>query len=171
MTTLHMRFETENMRNNKNLTRPVRIANRGILLNGSKILLSYEDKRDIWMIPGGGMEPNERNDDGCIREFEEETGIIVEIEDLVVKIREYYDSIIHENNYYVVKKIGNGEQALTDDEKENGLVAKWIELNEAAEIFSKYEEYDESDCMKCCIYRREYNALSHFKMWLEKSEE
>ena len=149
MTILHMRFDTENMRNNKDLTRPVRIANRGILFNGSKILLSYEKQRDLWMIPGGGKEPNESNCEGCIREFEEETGIIVEAEDLVVKIREYYDAMIHENNYYIVKQVGYGKQALTDDEKDNGVVARWIELEEAVEIFSKYEKYREELGLKC----------------------
>ena len=34
----------------------VREACRAVILNDDNILLSYETKNDIWMIPGGGKE-------------------------------------------------------------------------------------------------------------------
>ena len=33
---------------------------RGIVIDGERILFSYEAKTNQWMIPGGGQESNER---------------------------------------------------------------------------------------------------------------
>ena len=33
---------------------------RGIVIDGDRILLSYAAKTNQWMIPGGGLESNER---------------------------------------------------------------------------------------------------------------
>ena len=38
-----------------------RTACRGIVIDGEHMLLSYETKTNQWMIPGGGVEDNERN--------------------------------------------------------------------------------------------------------------
>ena len=37
-----------------------RTACRGIVIDGDRILLSYAAKTNQWMIPGGGLESNER---------------------------------------------------------------------------------------------------------------
>ena len=55
-----------------------RTACRGIVIDGDRILLSYEAKTNQWMIPGGGLESNESDEECCIREIAEETGIVVE---------------------------------------------------------------------------------------------
>jgi 8-oxo-dGTP pyrophosphatase MutT (NUDIX family) len=37
------------------------------------------DKPPIWITPGGGLEPGESPADGAVREFYEETGIVIEV--------------------------------------------------------------------------------------------
>lgn len=54
-----------------------RTACRGIILRENKILLSYETLTNQWMIPGGGLENGEWENDCCIREVTEETGMII----------------------------------------------------------------------------------------------
>ena len=39
-----------------------RTACRGIVIDGERILLSYETKTNQWMIPGGGLERNESDE-------------------------------------------------------------------------------------------------------------
>ncbi len=47
----------------------------------TKILMVYHKKLNIWVIPGGHLEPNELPEDGAIREVLEETGVEAEILD------------------------------------------------------------------------------------------
>ena len=67
-----------------------RTACRGIVIDGERILLSYETKTNQWMIPGGGLEGNESDEECCIREIAEETGVQVETSDCLLEIAEYY---------------------------------------------------------------------------------
>ena len=48
-------------------------------------------------------------------------------------------------------------------EAENGLEARWIGINEAVEIFSKYQDYyTVENKMKYGAYLREYKALLNY---------
>ena len=63
-----------------------RIACRGIIIENSKILFSYETVTDQWMIPGGGLEENENDKECCIREVAEETGMLVDVSESMLEI-------------------------------------------------------------------------------------
>lgn len=63
-----------------------RTACRGIIIENSKILLSYETVTDQWMIPGGGLEENESDRECCIREVAEETGMLVDVSESMLEI-------------------------------------------------------------------------------------
>lgn len=49
----------------------------GLVINheNTKMLMIYHKKLDIWVIPGGHLEPNEYPAEGALREIFEETGI------------------------------------------------------------------------------------------------
>ncbi|MDA8622445.1 NUDIX domain-containing protein, partial [Psychrosphaera sp.] len=51
-----------------------RQATRAIVINGEKILLLYTQRYDDFSLPGGGIDKNESQLDGLIRELKEETG-------------------------------------------------------------------------------------------------
>ena len=51
---------------------------RAIVLDDSKRMLlvrQHHDGKDIWMVPGGGIEDGENAAEAAIREVEEETGL------------------------------------------------------------------------------------------------
>ena len=138
-----------------------REACRGIVISNGEILLSYEANNDQWMIPGGGVEGDESNKDCCIRELKEETGYIVSPKKHLLTMNEYYKDWCYISHYFLCDIIDNTERKLTDEEIKNGLVPKWIPLNDAIEIFSKYQDYrNDENKMKIGLYLREYRALS-----------
>lgn len=49
-----------------------------------------KQKQISGMIPGGGLERNESDEECCIREIAEETGVQVETSDCLLEIAEYY---------------------------------------------------------------------------------
>lgn len=88
-----------------------------IVIDGERILLSYEAKTNQWMIPGGGLESNESDEECCIREIAEETGIVVETSQCLLEIDEYYGDWKWVNRYFICKAIGTTE--IKSDRKRN----------------------------------------------------
>ena len=60
-----------------------RIAASALIFDGERVLLAYRRDIDWWNLPGGGMEVGETVDEALLREVTEETGLEVEIEQLV----------------------------------------------------------------------------------------
>lgn len=136
-----------------------RTACRGIIIENSKILLSYETVTDQWMIPGGGLEENESDRECCIREVAEETGILVDVSECMLEINEYYEDWKWINKYFFCKVTGTTETKLTQREQKAGMEARWLPVDEIKDIFSKHNSYAETDEMRRGMYLREYTAL------------
>jgi len=117
-----------------------RRASRGIILNGSKILLLYTKRYNDYSFPGGGIDPEEDLITGLKRELAEETGAKnVEIISEFGYIDEYrphykaeYD-LIHMVSYFYVCKIDDDldDVKLEDYEIANGMDSVWIDIHEA----------------------------------------
>lgn len=60
-----------------------RIAVSALIFNEGNILLAHRRDIDWWNLPGGGMEAGETVDEALRREVYEETGLEVEVEQLV----------------------------------------------------------------------------------------
>lgn len=136
-----------------------RNACRGIVIENSEILLSYESVTGQWMIPGGGLEENESEADCCIREVAEETGILVNASECMLEIDEYYENWKLINKYFICKVKGTAEPRLTERERNVGMEARWLSVDNAKNIFSKHASYTETDEMRRGLYLREYTAL------------
>ena len=56
-----------------------------ILDKENRILMvkQHHDEKDIWMVPGGGIEEGESSMSAAVREMKEETGLDVEIDRLI----------------------------------------------------------------------------------------
>lgn len=113
---------------------------RGIILNGSKILLMYTKRYNDYSFPGGGVDPEEDLVTGLTRELAEETGaVITEITSEFGYIDEYrphYDptyDCIHMLSYFYVCKIEDkfNEVQFEDYEIANGMSAVWVEIGDA----------------------------------------
>ena len=136
-----------------------RTACRGIVIENSEILLSYESVTGQWMIPGGGLEENENEADCCIREVAEETGILVNASECLLEIDEYYENWKLINKYFICKVKGTTNTKLTEREQKVGMEARWLSVDNAKNIFSKHTSYTETDEMRRELYLREYTAL------------
>lgn len=111
------------------------------------ILLSYETLTNQWMIPGGGLEPNESENDCCIREVAEETGKIIQPSECLLEIEEYYEEWKWVNQYYIGEVVGDTEKKRTEQEKSVGMEARWLPVDEIMDIFSQHNLYANSDEM------------------------
>ena len=139
----------------------LRHACRGILLKDDKVLLSYESNHDKYIIPGGGVEPNETYAECCEREMLEEAGMKVRAIKEFLDIEELFDVWKHINHYFICELIEDtGIQRLTEGEKRAGYTYVWKTMREALEIFGKYEDYHDTDIADYGLYRRELLALS-----------
>ena len=137
-----------------------RVSCRGIVLDGDRILLTYEKAVDQWMIPGGGLEGDESLENCCRREVAEETGYQIEVSPCVLEIDEYYEEGKFPNFYYFGKVTGRCEMKLTEQETERGTGPKWIPIEKAIAIFGTHASYTDTDEMRRGMYLREYTALT-----------
>ena len=137
----------------------VREACRGIVIRKDKILLTYEVNTDQWFISGGGLEADESIKECCVRELAEETGSVVEANEQYLTINEYYEEWLFISHYFICDYTGETERTLTERETEVGLEPRWVSLQEAIDIFAKYQEYANENEMKRGAYLREYKAL------------
>lgn len=136
-----------------------RIACRAIIIEDEKILLSYEQQNNVYMIPGGGLELKEKDDECVIREVSEETGYVIYPSKCVLEINEFYGNAKYVSRYFLGEIKGKTKRHLTEREKEVKMIPVWLEINDAVEIFSKYNDYKDNDEMRMGLYRREITAI------------
>ncbi len=138
----------------------VRQASRAIIVKDGKILLTYETNTDVYMSPGGGVEPGETLEECCIRELNEETGYTVNPLKQFVTVNEYCFETMYVSNYFICEITGKAGQKLTENEIEHGATPVWLDFDEALEIFSHYPEKREDISS---LYLREYTVLTKYK--------
>ena len=118
----------------------VRLATRGITVQGNNILLLYTERYEDYSLPGGGLEIGEDKVEGMMRELNEETGArdIRNIEPFGI-YEEYrpwhkpdYD-VQHMISYCYTCEINKelGDTKLEAYETKNGMKAVWIDIHEA----------------------------------------
>ena len=135
---------------------------RAVILREGKILLSHETGTGWWLVPGGGLEPGETPEECCIREVEEETGLLVKPLRQFLTLYEYYEEFRYISHYFICEITGRGQMHLTENEAARGLEPAWLPLSEAIELFSKHQSYADTNEEKRGSYQREYTALTEF---------
>ena len=138
----------------------VRQASRAIIVKDGKILLTYEANTDVYMSPGGGVEPGETLKECCTRELSEETGYTVKPLRQFLTVNEYCFETMYVSNYFICEITGEAEQKLTEIEVEHGATPVWLGFDEALEIFSHYPDKREDISS---LYLREYTVLTKYK--------
>jgi ADP-ribose pyrophosphatase YjhB (NUDIX family) len=157
-----MKIETVTLISEHHSDPPERIrhSGRAIIIKDNKILLSHELNTNIYMSPGGGLEENESLSECCVREVEEETGLIVKTKsDEFITVEEYCFETLYISHYFPCEVIGTGKSALTPTEIDHGITAEWVEIDKALEIFGRYEEMRED---WRSLYLREFTVLNRF---------
>ena len=139
-----------------------RACARGIVIKDGKILLSYLPESDFYMTPSGGLEEGETLPECCVREIAEETGYIVKPhgDEPYFLLNELYHEYKFINNFFICDLTGEQtEIRLTEAEKTQSLVLKWIPLEEAFDIFARHGDYAATNEDKRGSYLRDYTAL------------
>ena len=136
----------------------VRIACRAIIIRDGKILVSYETKSNKMMLPGGGIENDETNEECCVRELAEETGFVVSPKEYVLEITEYYRKAKFIHRYFICDITGETERKLTKGEEAAGMEPRWLPIQDVVDIFGTYEQHSK---MWRGLYYREYTALQN----------
>ncbi len=111
------------------------------------------------MLPGGGLEQGESEQDCCTREVAEETGILIRPSECMLEIDEYYEDWKYISLYFTGEVIGSSEKHLTEREQEVGMEPRWLSIQEIYNIFSGHAAYADIDEMRRGMYLREYTAL------------
>ena len=137
-----------------------RTACRGVVIEDGRVLLSYAVRDDLWMIPGGGLEPGEDEGTCCVRELAEETGRVILPSACALELREYYGDCKYVSRYFFGAVVGRCPLKLTEAERQMGLEPRWLPVEEALQIFSRHADYGAADEERRGIYQREYTALS-----------
>ena len=139
-----------------------RAGSRAVVVRDGMILLSHEVNSGWWLVPGGGEEEGETPEECCVREVEEETGLIVKPLQQFLTMYEYYEEYRYISHYFICEVTGQGRMRLTDAEIRRGVEPQWIPLQEAVDIFSRHQSYADVSEEKRGAYLREYTALQEY---------
>ena len=142
----------------------IRVGCRGIVIDGDRLLVSWEEACDWWTLPGGGLESGETLSACCAREILEETGYVAEPIREVLTLNEYYGKYRYIGHYFLCRLVGREKQSLTATERMRNLMPKWIDIRTFTDIVSHYDDYATIDEAKRAAYLREYTAISN---WIE----
>ena len=91
-------------------------------------MFSFMRNRDQYILPGGGMEPEETPQECAERECLEELGLGILASEPVGIVREYYDGILRYENLYQMAEL-TGLRKIpqrTDEELSLGLQERWL---------------------------------------------
>jgi len=122
---------------------------RVILINEEgKILLikQHHEDKDIWMVPGGGIEGGENSQDAAIREVMEETGLIVHVEKLLWHVEEVSEERGQRFVNFFLGTIIGGQPELGSDpefDEDNQVIRdmNFFARDELADIEHIYPDY------------------------------
>lgn len=115
-----------------------RVAVGAVLFDNDRVLLvkrSNDPAKGMWAVPGGKIQPGETMQQALVREIKEETGLVIEVGDIVY----VFDVIKHnEKNkitfHYVIIDflcdLTSGELRAGDDAQE----ARWISRRELNQL-------------------------------------
>ena len=120
-----------------------RLGSYALCVDGDRILMARLSAIEVdvgaWTMPGGGIEFGEHPDDACLRELEEETGLIGEIEGVAGVFSHVYQRSTFARGadlhflgiVYRVRVTGGG---LRDESDGTTDTAAWIARNELASL-------------------------------------
>ena len=135
---------------------------RGLVMDGTKMLISHEENVDCYSIPGGGLEYGETFEECCVREIGEETGYAVKLTQPFLTIHEYYGRYLLIHHYHLCEAVGTTKRQPTASEIERGLVPKWMEFEDILAVFARHNDWAETNEARCGMYLREYTALKEY---------
>lgn len=123
---------------------------RAIVLDEEKRMLlvrQHHDGKDIWMVPGGGIEEGEYAAEAAIREVKEETGLVIGIDGLLWHVEEVSDRGQRFVNFFLCHVDGDEQTPALGYDPELGEDAQvlrevaFLSREEVAGLEVLYPEY------------------------------
>ncbi|MDO4745671.1 MAG: NUDIX hydrolase [Bacillota bacterium] len=118
-----------------------------VLDENNRMLLvkQHHDDKDIWMVPGGGIEEGESAVQAAAREVKEETGLDVKVGRLVWHVEEVSDRGQRFVDFFLADVVGGtlelGEDPEFDEAGQVLREVKFLTREEIKEIKYLYPEY------------------------------
>lgn len=113
--------------------------------NRMLMVKQHHDGKDIWMVPGGGIEEGEGAREAAVREVKEETGLDVKVTRLVWHVEEVSKRGQRFVDFFLADVVGGTLELGEDPEfDENGQVlreVKFLTREEIKKIKYLYPEY------------------------------
>jgi len=166
-------FENELLpgeRGNSKQSYHIRHASRTVIIDqDNKTPLIHT--KNWFKIPGGGIDSGENIEEAAIREAQEESGCQIEIIDDLGLIIEYRDSWkqVQLSFCFLAKVLGDkGETEFTQNEKEQGFVLKWHDLDEAISLLESVKNPNQQ--MHANASERELTFMKVAKKLIEEKK-
>ena len=113
--------------------------------NRMLMVCQHHEDRDIWMVPGGGIEEGESSLEAAVREVEEETGLDVKIQKLLWHVEEVSDRGQRFVNFFLGEMTGGnlelGEDPEFDASHQVLREVKFLSRAEIQELEHVYPDY------------------------------
>ena len=142
---------------------------RVIVLDEEKRMLlvkQHHDGKDIWMVPGGGIEEGESSKQAAAREVKEETGLDVAVDRLVWHVEEVSQRGQRFVDFFLANVVGGklelGEDPEFDKAGQVLREVKFLTRDEIKEIKYLYPEYLRDEFW--AIYEAGFMGYNAFKI-------
>jgi 8-oxo-dGTP diphosphatase len=121
----------------------LRIRACGLCIENDRLLLVNHHgltNGDFWAPPGGGMQFGEAATDCVVREFAEETGLVVEVRDFLFACEFMKEPLHALELFFLVEKVGGKLFKGVDPESGNDQIIKDVKFMDWGEIGSMKKE-------------------------------
>lgn len=142
---------------------------RVIIPKDGKILMvkQHHEDKDIWMVPGGGIEAGENSIDAAVREAKEETGLDIEVTGVAWHIEEVSPERGQRFVNYMIGEIKGGSLALgsdpeLDSDKQVLREVRFMSQEEIAELEHVYPKFFNDEIWG--ILEEEDNGMTYYKL-------
>lgn len=135
-----------------------------------KVILSDKDNRLALvgtkhrLLPGGGVNPHEGDDDAAKREIREEVGCEIKVIREIAKTEEFREKIGRHQytRFLLAEVVGEKGTPQTTQSDEQGIVIEWCTLAEAITLLEKQKEEIPFEEYNAC-----FNVRTHLKVLKE----
>ena len=143
---------------------------RVVVVNDKKEILmvkQHHENRDIWMVPGGGIEEGENSIQASVREVKEETGLDITVTGMAWHMEEVSEARGQRFVNYMVGKVEGGQLNLgmdpeLDDDKQVLREVAFMSKEEIDELENVFPDFFRDEIWN--ILDEEPNGMTYYKL-------